>query len=228
MRRRSFTFVVIVAVTGLALSSTAFATHDFPDVPDSNPFHDDISWLADAGITTGFPDGTYRPGDPVTRGSMAAFMRRLAGADPDVDPVVDAATVGGVTANLLRQQGGIFELSDVVVVGTTSATATPLSSDFVILEDGIFVMQVSGMVNTASDSALLSCVSEGAIAFPGLTDMKVGDTTAGYSDRFPFSAQHRVVAAGPTNISVSCYVEAAVGAGSTVIVDPVISVIQVS
>ena len=36
-------------------------------------------WLAegriDAGVTTGYTDGTYRPGATVTRGAMAAFMR---------------------------------------------------------------------------------------------------------------------------------------------------------
>ncbi|MEO6350398.1 MAG: S-layer homology domain-containing protein [Candidatus Limnocylindrales bacterium] len=44
---------------------------------NSNPFHDDIAWLSDYGITTGFGDGTYRPSDPVTRQAMAAFMHRL-------------------------------------------------------------------------------------------------------------------------------------------------------
>jgi CSLREA domain-containing protein len=50
----------------------------FPDVPDSNPFHDDIAWLADTGISTGFADGTYRPHDVVSREGMSAFLFRLA------------------------------------------------------------------------------------------------------------------------------------------------------
>ena len=32
-----------------------------------------------ATITAGNPDGTFKPGDPVGRGSMAAFMYRLGG-----------------------------------------------------------------------------------------------------------------------------------------------------
>jgi hypothetical protein len=260
MRRRSFTLAVILAATGLALSSTAFASHDFSDVPDSNPFHDDISWMADAGITTGFPDGTFRPGQPVTRQSMAAFMRRLAGQDPDVDPVVDAATLdgmtpaelledvdaatldgmtpaelledvdaatlGGLTANQLRQNGGMFEFADVIVAGSTPATATQIGSNLTLLEAGNYIVQFSGMVNTSSDSALLSCVTDGTSAFPGLTDIKVGDATIGYADRFPFSAPHQVISTGATVVAVSCYLEAVVGGGSTVIVDPSISIIQ--
>jgi hypothetical protein len=32
-----------------------------------------------AGITSGFPDGTYRPDEVVNRGTMAAFLHRALG-----------------------------------------------------------------------------------------------------------------------------------------------------
>ena len=69
----------------------------FSDVPISHPFCGEIAWLADTGITTGFPDGTYRPATPVTREAMAAFLYRLhfgAGAeaaDCTVTPFSDVA-----------------------------------------------------------------------------------------------------------------------------------------
>jgi len=57
-------------------------TQDFSDVPVGHPFFHDIAWMADEGISTGFP-GTplpsYRPAEGVTRQSMSAFMYRLAG-----------------------------------------------------------------------------------------------------------------------------------------------------
>ncbi|MCC5952438.1 MAG: S-layer homology domain-containing protein [Acidimicrobiia bacterium] len=56
---------------------TAYATQTFSDVPDTNPFFDEIEWMADTGISTGFPDGTYRPAEPVSRQAMSAFMQRL-------------------------------------------------------------------------------------------------------------------------------------------------------
>ena len=40
-----------------------------------------IEALTAAGITTGFPDGTYRPFDPVTRAQMAAFLARALGME---------------------------------------------------------------------------------------------------------------------------------------------------
>ncbi|MDO5534669.1 MAG: S8 family serine peptidase [Propionibacteriaceae bacterium] len=50
----------------------------FTDVTPSTQFYAEITWLAEEGITTGYPDGTYRPLDPVNRDAMAAFLYRLA------------------------------------------------------------------------------------------------------------------------------------------------------
>jgi hypothetical protein len=54
----------------------------FSDVPPTHQFFADIEWVAAEGIADGFPDGTYRPGNPVTRQAMAAFLFRLAGSPP--------------------------------------------------------------------------------------------------------------------------------------------------
>ena len=50
----------------------------FPDVPDDAWFTDAVAWAEENGITTGFPDGTFRPDEPVTRGQLATFLLRLA------------------------------------------------------------------------------------------------------------------------------------------------------
>jgi hypothetical protein len=72
--------LALALLTGLLLGTggASFANHQFPDVPTSHPFHDDIVWLVSNDITEGYDDGTYRPNQPVTRGSMAAFLRRTA------------------------------------------------------------------------------------------------------------------------------------------------------
>ncbi|EYR64786.1 S-layer protein [Actinotalea ferrariae CF5-4] len=49
----------------------------FSDVPVSHPFYREISWLEASGITTGYTDGTFRPGAPVARQAMAAFFYRM-------------------------------------------------------------------------------------------------------------------------------------------------------
>lgn len=52
----------------------------FRDVSPRHVFYKEISWLAHKKISTGWPDGTYRPAQAVTREEMAAFMYRLAGS----------------------------------------------------------------------------------------------------------------------------------------------------
>ena len=52
----------------------------FKDVPADYPFANDINWLAQRRITTGYPDGTFRPNGSVERGAMAAFFYRMAGS----------------------------------------------------------------------------------------------------------------------------------------------------
>lgn len=58
-------------------------TQPFPDVAASHPFAGEITWLAGTGITTGYADGTFRPGALISRDAFAAFLYRYTheGAD---------------------------------------------------------------------------------------------------------------------------------------------------
>ena len=56
------------------------ARSPFRDVARSHPFYTEICWLVASGITTGWPDGTFRPGAAVERQAMAAFLYRFAGS----------------------------------------------------------------------------------------------------------------------------------------------------
>ena len=55
----------------------------FTDVPESNEFYEDILWLVEQGITTGYADGTFRPTAPVSRQAMAAFLYRMVTGEED-------------------------------------------------------------------------------------------------------------------------------------------------
>jgi len=79
MRRKTkalgvFALVIAGAMAGSAMTVWAAA---FTDVLPGHPFYDDIEWVAANGIANGYSDGTFRPSDPVTRQSMAAFLHRL-------------------------------------------------------------------------------------------------------------------------------------------------------
>jgi len=51
----------------------------FIDVPDGYVFENAIRWMGQSGITTGFPDGTFRSNGVVRRDAMAAFLHRASG-----------------------------------------------------------------------------------------------------------------------------------------------------
>ena len=89
-RRHIYALVAAVALIVTILPVASWASHQFNDVPDSNIFHDDIAWLADAGVTLGCnppANDEFCPSDTVLRETMAAFLRRLA-----ENQVVDAKT----------------------------------------------------------------------------------------------------------------------------------------
>lgn len=68
---------VVIAVLAGALGAMAgLEDGPFPDVPEDHPFGEEISNLANAGITGGFSDGSFRPNQAVTRQAMAAFLNR--------------------------------------------------------------------------------------------------------------------------------------------------------
>ncbi|WP_299166914.1 S-layer homology domain-containing protein [uncultured Arthrobacter sp.] len=77
-RTHSGTTVTINSVSNSAASVTIDAGLPFTDLRGSG-FRADIEWLAANKLTTGWPDGTYRPFTAMNRDAMAAFLYRLAG-----------------------------------------------------------------------------------------------------------------------------------------------------
>ncbi|MHA3684930.1 S-layer homology domain-containing protein, partial [Leucobacter sp. HY1908] len=49
----------------------------FKDVKTNHKFYREIMWMKESGISTGYADGTYRPGSKLDRDAMAAFIFRI-------------------------------------------------------------------------------------------------------------------------------------------------------
>ncbi|MDR0848381.1 MAG: leucine-rich repeat domain-containing protein [Propionibacteriaceae bacterium] len=64
----------------------------FSDVPSSHTFYSPICWVAQKVVTVGTGAGMYSPSDPVNRGSMAAFLYRMAGSPAWTPPATSPFT----------------------------------------------------------------------------------------------------------------------------------------
>ena len=60
----------------------------FFDLTPFSPFKEEVAWMAAAGVTEGYADGTFHPFDNVTRQAVSAWLHRLAGSPGSlgVDP----------------------------------------------------------------------------------------------------------------------------------------------
>lgn len=98
---------------------------EFSDVPLSYVFCGEVAWLAASGVTTGFADGTFQPGQVVTRGSMAAFLHRLAGSPAAGSPGRNRADTSVVQIldgdEALSQVRGLSDATVTLAAGSTSA-----------------------------------------------------------------------------------------------------------
>ena len=114
--RRRAAIVTFIAALVLALPVGVLASHQFGDVPDSNPFHADIDAVADAGVTGGCGGGNYCPNANVARGQMAAFLGRglsragmsTALLDPAIVRTDGFVTIAAVTIEVGAVSGNQF------------------------------------------------------------------------------------------------------------------------
>ncbi len=128
MHGKTRLLIVILVAIGVLLPVAVIAKDNFTDVPDTNVFHDDISWLKNAGVTVGCnppANDEFCPTDNVSRQQMAAFMRRFAKYIGAEDGVPDEAdTVDGFHAADLASRAAFNsdELSGTVADAALDAT----------------------------------------------------------------------------------------------------------
>jgi len=67
--------VVVPVVLVFVGTGAVFAATEFTDIA-GNTHEQSIINMADRGVTEGYPDGTFRPDNPVTRGQMMTFLDR--------------------------------------------------------------------------------------------------------------------------------------------------------
>lgn len=168
LRRRTLIALVGLGAALVVAVPLAWASHQFTDVPDSNPFHGDITAISGAGVTGGktcVPPGappTYCPSEGITREAMAAFVHRGFGR------------VGSVQDGNFSLDGGAFV--DIVVT-TVSIGGVPGNTQFVKLDAALGAFTLS-----PPDDVLYRLVQDGvgAVTFnSGVTLGTAGPGGAG-------------------------------------------------
>lgn len=155
MRKRLPTFLVVLALVVVALPAVGMAAGGLFVDDDTSIFEADINWLAGAGVTSGCnpAEGNTKfcPNDNVTRGQMAAFMRRFArflGAEDGVvtqaDFASDADTLDGYDSSQLLGNGA-YSVYNNGPIGITNGYSTLLTlpdlpaGSYLIIAKGWFI-----------------------------------------------------------------------------------------
>ena len=166
--------LAIVAVAYVSLKmQAARATHTFDDVSSGSFFHEDVSWLAENGITGGCGNGNFCPSRPVTRGQMAAFMHRLVSVDTfayvsadaesfrPVDSLTDYSLLNERRVRTSTNGSGVFtwplRLPDLAVITGAVASVFDASGsvdieDFFIGRTSLATQQPEGLFDLGSTS----------------------------------------------------------------------------
>ena len=65
---------VLALTVCLGVAGANAATASFTDVPAENRFAESVTRVQESGIATGFPDGSFRPREPINRQQAAAWI----------------------------------------------------------------------------------------------------------------------------------------------------------
>lgn len=111
------------SVAPVVMPAPAVAQTTFPDVPSSYWASGFIQALVNRGVITGFPDGSFRPEEPVTRAQFAAMIRKAFNKAPVRNAIqfidvpagfwaADAIQTAYTTGFLAGYPGNVFRPSE--------------------------------------------------------------------------------------------------------------------
>lgn len=151
---------------------------DFTDAPAGSSFYGDIIWMGCNGITVGYGDGTFRSGQQITRGEMAAFLHRQVNPDTTVDQKQDFSDV--------PPQGAYFEaiswLADTgATVGRSDGTFGP-NDPVTRGQLAAFLYRLAEASSTPPPASPFTDLGPGSPNYRAITWAAEQGITVGYAD----------------------------------------------
>lgn len=95
---KRFFSIVMVLMLSLSLVMTANAA-SFSDVKDSDYYAAAASLLKEFGVLDGYPDGTFKPQNSITRAEMAAIVCRMIAKDEEASELAGKTEFTDVAAD---------------------------------------------------------------------------------------------------------------------------------
>ncbi|MFD2705208.1 S-layer homology domain-containing protein [Salibacterium lacus] len=87
-------YILSAVISGALFTSTAAAADDFSDMGSNFWAGSEIEYLAEEGIISGYEDGTFRPGEPVTRSQAASMITEAFHLETTDRPEADFTDIG--------------------------------------------------------------------------------------------------------------------------------------
>lgn len=126
IRRRALA-ATLIALLACALAPVCALGASFTDVHENTPHAQDIQWLEQTGVSTGYQDGTFRPLADVYRQDMAAFLYRLAGEPAYTPSASDMKRFDDVTSATPHAKAIWWLASTGISTGYPDGTFRPMS-----------------------------------------------------------------------------------------------------
>ncbi|MFS0689994.1 S-layer homology domain-containing protein [Sporosarcina sp. 179-K 8C2 HS] len=174
----------LLLACSLPLSGTfAAGTERFSDVPASKHFAEAVNELAERKIIGGYPDGTFKPGNSITRGQAAAIIAKMTNLDTTnvKNPgFKDVSTANGYYKAIaaMAQKGIINGYGDGRYGPNDPITRGQMAS-ILVKAFGLPLYNFSSHTNPFQD------VKRGTGHDPGIMSIyRLGITTGTSSDRF--------------------------------------------
>ena len=151
----------------------------FSDVPEDAWYADHVQRIAALGVTTGYSDGTYRPGLAVTRAHMAVFLVRALGLEPVENP---AGRFGDVPAEAWHA-GHVERIAErAITVGCNPDSTLYCPQDPVTrAQMALFLSRAFDLPEADVDEPSFDDVADDHFAFAAVESVRAAGITGGCS-----------------------------------------------
>ena len=124
--------MVMTILYRMASSPEVTGGSPYTDVAENRYFSQAVAWAAEQGIATGYPDGTFRPNQPVTRQELVTFYWRyanLAGCDMTISQGASLAEYqDGDSVKPYAKEAMLWAVDTGLIRGVDANTLAPNST----------------------------------------------------------------------------------------------------